>query len=189
VVSPVSATPVSLLERLRRPDDAAAWSRFVRLYTPLLYAWARRTGLQAADAADLVQDVFAVLVQKLPAFAYNPNQSFRSWMRTILLNRWRALQRRRQPAALGAAAEELPEPENPELPGVAEERRQLLQRALALLEGEFEPATWQAFRQTAVLGQPAAEVAAGLGLSANAVYIARSRVLKRLRQELAGLLD
>jgi RNA polymerase sigma-70 factor (ECF subfamily) len=137
-----------------------------------------------------VQDVFAVLVQKLPRFRYNPEQSFRSWMRTILLNRWRELQRRRRPVSLGTlAAEELPGPEDPDLPGEAEERRQLLQQALALLESEFEPATWQAFRQTAVDGRPIAEVAAALSMSNNAVYVARSRVLKRLREELAGLLD
>jgi RNA polymerase sigma-70 factor (ECF subfamily) len=137
-----------------------------------------------------VQDVFTVLVHQLPRFTYHPEQSFRSWMRTILRNRWREQQRRRRPVSLGAIpAEELPGPEDPDLPGEAEERRQLLQQALALLESEFEPTTWQAFRQTAVDGRPIAEVAAALGLSSNAVYVARSRVLKRLREELAGLLD
>ena len=185
----MTSTSASLLERLRRPDDAVAWSRFVRLYTPLLYHWARRTGLREADAADLVQDVFAVLVEELPGFVYDPGRSFRGWLRTILIRRWSELQRRRRPASLGATADDLPGPQAPELPGEAEERRHLLQRALALVKDEFKPATWQAFWQHLVHDRPAAAVAAELGVTVNVVYIARSRVLKRLHQELAGLLD
>ncbi len=64
----MSTTPVSLLEQLRQPTAARAWPRFVELYAPLLYDWARRLGLQDADAADLVQDVFAILLRKLPEF-------------------------------------------------------------------------------------------------------------------------
>src|SRR5215471_17178576 len=94
----MASTPVSLLERLRRPDDVAAWSRFVRLYAPLLFDWARGTGLQEADAADLVQDVFGVLVEQMPHFQYRPGGSFRAWLRTVLLNRWRELQRKRRVA-------------------------------------------------------------------------------------------
>src|SRR4051794_22774844 len=82
-------TPVSLLERLRQPADQTAWGRFVDLYTPLLYYWARRRGLPSAEAADLVQDVFLVLVQKLPEFRYDRDKSFRNWLRTVMLNKWR----------------------------------------------------------------------------------------------------
>ena len=167
----MSTTPISLLERLAQPHDAAAWAQFVRLYTPLLFSWAQRTGLQEADAADLLQDVFAVLVVQMPAFRYQPGRSFRGWLRTVLLNRWRALQRKRRPALLGAEQlDDLAEPADPEPPGEAEERRQLLAGCLGLLQGEFSPVSWQAFHQTAV-------------------YIARSRILRRLRRELAGLLD
>jgi RNA polymerase sigma-70 factor (ECF subfamily) len=183
-------TPVTLLQRLRRPDDAAAWSQFVHLYSPLLYGWARRVGLSEADATDLLQDVFTTLLQELPHFEYQPGKSFRAWMRTILLNRWRTLQRRRAPQSvppgeldgLAAAAE-------PDLPGEAEERRELVRRALALIEGEFTPPTWQAFRRFVVQERRAAEVAAELGLSVNAVYLARSRVLRRLREQLTGLIE
>src|SRR5438128_12285057 len=91
-------TSVSLLERLRQPDAHAAWERFVDLYTPLLFYWARRVGLQESDAADLVQDVFTILVQKLPEFHYDRSHSFRSWLHTVLLNKWRKL-RRRQPSS------------------------------------------------------------------------------------------
>jgi RNA polymerase sigma-70 factor, ECF subfamily len=186
----VSATPVGLLERLKRPQDREAWERFVQLYTPLLYGWARRTGLDHNDTADLLQDVFAILVEQMPTFRYQPGGSFRAWLLTVLLNRWRELRRRKQPIlAAPGALEDIAQPESPDLPGEAEERAQLLARALAILEGEFEPATWQAFRQTVLLSQAADAVAGELGLSLNAVYIAGSRVRKRLRQFLAGLLD
>src|ERR1700756_3431118 len=91
-------TPVSLLERVRQPGEQQAWARLVELYTPLLFYWTRRMGLQESDAADLVQDVFAVLVHKLPAFDYDPRKSFRAWLRTVLHNKWRD-QRRRGTAA------------------------------------------------------------------------------------------
>ncbi len=90
----MNTTSISLLERLRHPGHAQAWPRLVELYTPLLYYWARRTGLDENDAADLVQEVFAVLVQKLPTFVYDERKSFRGWLRTILLNKYRDGRRR-----------------------------------------------------------------------------------------------
>src|SRR3954468_8593819 len=85
----MTTTPVSLLERLRQPDPQEAWVRFTRLYTPLLYYWARRMRLQPEDAADLVQEVFAQLVVKLPEFTYEPGKRFRAWLRTVILNKYR----------------------------------------------------------------------------------------------------
>src|SRR4051794_39668704 len=82
-------TPVSLLDRLRQPGAQEAWTRFVQLYTPLLYSWARQAGLQEHDAGDLVQDLFVLLMRKLPEFRYDPAKSFRAWLRTVLLNLWR----------------------------------------------------------------------------------------------------
>ena len=110
-------TPISLLERLRRPDEQAAWERFVELYTPLLFHWARHVGLQDADAADLVQDVLTVLVQKMPAFVYNPDKSFRSWLRTVTMNRWRDNQKERGKKSLvgdARALEDLASPDTPD---------------------------------------------------------------------------
>src|ERR1043166_5847080 len=93
----VIATPLSLLEKLRRDADGAAWDRFVALYSPLLYQWARRIGLESADAADLVQEVFTLLVRKLPDFQYDPDKTFRGWLWTVTLNKWRERQRRQRP--------------------------------------------------------------------------------------------
>jgi RNA polymerase sigma-70 factor (ECF subfamily) len=184
-------TPVSLLERLRRPVDQAAWERFVQLYTPLLCLMARRLGLQGADEADLVQDVFVVLVQKLPEFRYDPGQSFRGWLWTVLHNKWR--ERRRRQAALAPAGPEPPsEPASPDVADVvseAEYRDFVTRRALDLMRAEFRPATWRAFWEWVVNGRPAAEVARELGLTENVVYLAKGRVLRRLRHELRGLLD
>src|SRR5258708_1883639 len=98
----MNETPVSLLERLRRPQDPDAWARFVALAAPFMFNVARRYGLQDADAADVTQDVFAVLAKKLPAFHYEPGQSFRAWLRTVLLNRCRDRQRRLAAAAVAA---------------------------------------------------------------------------------------
>jgi RNA polymerase sigma-70 factor (ECF subfamily) len=185
-------TPHSLLERLRRPDDPAAWERFVQLYTPLLCHWARRLGLQGPEAADLVQDVFMLLVQKLPDFRYDPARRFRAWLWTVTLNRCR--ERQRRPAAL-------PQPGDPdalaqvavpdETDAVVEEeyRRYLTRRALELMQAEFQPATWRAFWECVVNERRAADVARELGLTENAVHLAKGRVLRRLRQDLAGLLD
>src|SRR5437762_6031155 len=85
----MDTTDASLLERLKLPVDQRAWSRFVDLYTPLIYSWGRQVGLQESDAADLVQEVFALLVVKMPDFAYDRHKSFRAWLRTVTLNKWR----------------------------------------------------------------------------------------------------
>jgi RNA polymerase sigma-70 factor (ECF subfamily) len=184
------STPLSLLQRLQRSSEAESWGRFVDLYTPVLCAWAARLGLPEHDAADLVQDVFATLVEKLPTFQYDETKSFRAWLKTLLLNRWRQWRRKAgkvRPASDGFA--DVWAASGPaDLEGV-EYRRQLAQRALALMQADFEPATWKACLELVVHERPAAEVAAELGISVNAVYLAKTRVLRRLREELRGMLD
>jgi RNA polymerase sigma-70 factor, ECF subfamily len=184
-------TPASLLERLRRSDEGA-WPRFVELYTPLLYFWSCRMGLQADDAADLVQDVFVVLLQKLPEFSYDKNKSFRAWLRTVTINRWRDNLRRKAAALRGADAaglETVAIPDAAEALWEQEYREHLVSRAAEVMRAEFQPATWQAFWGLVVEGRSGAEVAAALGLSIEAVYAAKSRVLRRLRRELDGMLE
>jgi RNA polymerase sigma-70 factor (ECF subfamily) len=189
----MDSTSATLLHRLRQPANQPAWDRFVRLYTPLLFYWARKAGLAEADAADLVQEVFCVLIRKLPEFEYDAGKSFRAWLRTVLLNTWRNRARQRIIPARGVD-DRFPPPE-PAMPDDAlqleetEYRQHLVARAAELMRTEFEPATWQACWKLAVEGRPAADVARELGLTVNAVYLAKSRVLSRLRRELAGLLD
>jgi RNA polymerase sigma-70 factor, ECF subfamily len=189
----MDSTSATLLRRLTADCDHAAWTRFVQLYTPLLFFWARKAGLAEPDAADLVQDVFCVLVRKLPQFQYNPAKSFRAWLRTVLLNIWRN-RIRQKVVATGLADERLPfqEPATADHALQLEEveyRQHLVAQAVALMQADFEPATWRACWQLVVEGRPAAQVASNLGLTVNAVYLAKSRVLATLRRELDGLLD
>lgn len=185
-------TPPSLLERVRRADDQQSWKRFVDLYTPLIYTWAGRMGLQASDAADLVQDVFVTLLRAMPEFRYQPGGSFRGWLRTVVVSRWRDACRRRP---TGLPDGEVPLPENVVIPDTAETlweeeyHQHLVVRALELMRVHFQPATWQACWQVVVEGRKPADVAGELGISLAAVYTAKSRVLHRLRQELEGMWD
>jgi len=182
-------TSISLLERLRRTGDQKAWQRFVHLYTPLLYYWARRTGLAVEETADLVQEVLLVLVQKLPEFDYDPERSFRGWLRTVTLNKWRERCRRLPFPADAAGLSDVADPGELDPFDEAEYRQHLVKQALQVMQAEFEPTTWQACREFVVSGRPAADVAAELGVSVDVVYGAKSRVLRRLREELQGLLD
>jgi RNA polymerase sigma-70 factor (ECF subfamily) len=184
-------TSASLLERLRHPGDRQAWDHFVDLYTPFLFYWARRVGLRDQDASDLVQDVFTALLGKLPVFVYDPSRSFRAWLRTVALNTWRERCRRQasEPHAGGTVDwASLPMTEAESL-WDAEESQGLMRRALELMQRDFQPATWKACWETVAIGRPPAEVAAELDMSVGAVYAAKFRVLARLREELAGLID
>jgi RNA polymerase sigma-70 factor (ECF subfamily) len=187
----IHTTSPTLLEGLRQAGNTTAWSRFVDLYTPILYAWARRCGETEDDAADLVQEVFVALVQFLPTFQSQPGGKFRGWLRTILLNKLRDRKRREtrrdRIEAQRPAEEALPD--HAEQFWEAEYQREVAQRALALMQTEFTASTWQACWETVVRGRSPADVACELGLTENAVYLARSRVLRRLRQELRGLVD
>lgn len=188
---PMHSTPPCLLERLRLPGEEQAWDRFVQLYTPLLFHWARGVGFHDADAADLVQDVLVLLVRKLPHFTYDRQQSFRAWLRTVTLNKWRE-HRRRSPDVTFEGAEALDAVAAPDQMAVFEEAeycRHLVQQALHVLREEFPPRTWEAFWQYVVVGQDVDTVATTLGLRVGTVYSAKSRVLACLRQELKGLLS
>ena len=189
-------TSVSLLDQLRASPDAASWQRLVDLYAPLIRGWLRRQGLQTADADDLTQDVLAVLVREVPLFEHRGPGAFRSWLRAVTANRlrnfWRARQSRRAAGGsnLGSVLLELEDPRS-ELSRLwdREHDQHVVGRALELIEPEFAPSTWRAFRRVMLDGADVAAVADELGLSANAVFIAKSRVLSRLRQEVRGLVD
>jgi RNA polymerase sigma-70 factor (ECF subfamily) len=185
-------TPLSLLERLHSVADQAAWERFVQLYPPLLYYWAWRLGLHSQDAADLVQDVLTILVRKLPEFEYDRARSFRSWLRTLTLNHWRNSRRRQPIPSVNLPEKELPDRDTPDAADAfaeVEYQKHLVGRALELMRAEFQPNTWKACWEHVVNDRPATEVAAELGMTKGAVYVAKCRVLRRLRRELKGLLD
>lgn len=183
-------TSLSLLERLQRPQQQAAWERFVQLYSPLLAVWARKLGQYGSEAEDLIQDVFTLLVQKLPEFHYDPGKRFRAWLWTVTVNKCRERQRRRQPVeATETVLAEVATVDHTEAVDEEEYRSYLVRRILELMKSEFQQETWRAFWECTTNGRPAAEVAAELGVSVNAVHLAKSRVLRRLRRELDGLLD
>lgn len=188
----VETTSVNLLRKLKSPNSDAAWERFTDLYVPLIYYWSRQHGLNSDDASDLVQDVLSTLVIKLPDFEYDARQRFRGWLHTVTLNRardWERRQKNRAGTGHSSFMERLPETSPPDLFDEVEYRAYLVERARRLIAAEFEPLTWDACWKYVTENQSAEQVAANLGISANAVRVAKCRVLKRLREELAGLLD
>lgn len=186
----MNTTPLSLLQQLRSTPSSRSWGDFIDLYTPLLFRWANHAGLREADAADLVQEVFVVLIQKLPEFDYDTGRSFRAWLKTVLLNLWRNQARKANRAELRQAevARPIETTGEPELDD-REYREHVGCRALAMMRSEFSEPTWRACWLLVVENRTTADVARELGLSENAVYIAKSRVLTRLRQRLQGLLE
>src|SRR6516165_2602837 len=143
----MNTTSFSLLERLRTPAHQEAWGRFVKLYTPLLFHWARRVGLSSDEAGDLVQDVLTLLVQKLPEFSYDRQKSFRGWLRTITLNKWREKKRKPALPLVEVDPANLPAKEGQHDVAAFEEadyRQYLVRRALELMQAEFQPSTWKA---------------------------------------------
>lgn len=183
-------TSVTLLQRVREHHDQAAWGRFVELYAPLILRWARRAGLSENDAADLVQEVLVVLLRELPSFDYDSARGrFRGWLKTVTINKCREQQRKRHPETGVDAAE--PWAASPDLERFWEDeyRQHLVARALEIMKSDFEPKTWEACYLHVVSDKSAAEVGALLEMSEAAVYVAKSRVLRRLRQELNELLD
>lgn len=191
----MSDTPRSLLDRLAGTPDESDWRRLVELYQPFIATWLVRAGVPNADAADLGQEVLAVVVKEVPRFRHAGTKgAFRKWLKTVVVNRtrgyWRAS--RTRPEQLGGP-EELDALEDPDSGLSGEWDREhdahVARRLLADLEGEFAPATWAAFRRQVVDGARAAEVAGELSLSVNAVLIAKSRVLRRLREEADGLIE
>lgn len=190
-------TSLSLLERLKQQPDPASWQRLEELYRPLIRHWVSQMPGFSNEADDVTQDVLLVLVRELPNFERRRAGSFRTWLRTVTVNRVRTYgrERGRRPAAgLGDAFQDLlANLEDPQsaLSGEwdREHDRHVLQRLLALVRADFEATTWTAFERFALSGSPAAQVAREVGLSENAVILAKARVLRRLREEAAGLVD
>lgn len=191
-------TSISLIERLRGGPTGESWERFLEVYRPLIARWLRRYALQAADADDLSQQVLFAVIRKLRDFKHNQRPgAFRNWLRTITVNEvrafWRAQHRRPIPSADSCLPMLLNELANPDSQLCEmwnlEHDRHVTKSLLEKLKPEFSHTTWLAFRRTVVDGRKPKEVSQDLHISVNAVLIAKSRVLRRLRKEAEGLLD
>ncbi|WP_246539609.1 RNA polymerase sigma factor [Telmatocola sphagniphila] len=187
-------TPVSLLGQLHRaPSDPQAWERFVNHYGPKIHAWCRSWNLQYADAQDITQIVLLKVAAQLKEFEYDPQRSFRSWLKTVTFHSWRDQARKENRAASPRSEEALVFLEATEakqsLARTLEEAfdEELLGLASARVRLRVAPKTWEAFRLSSLEQLPGAVVAERLGMKVAMVYIARSRVLKLLRSELIQL--
>jgi RNA polymerase sigma-70 factor (ECF subfamily) len=192
----VDTTSASLLERLRTAGPGAAdWQRLHDLYLPLVRAWVAQAGV-AADADDLAQEVLLVVVRELPEFRRQRDGSFRCWLRQVTVNRirsWRRDRARHPATGLDPTEQFLSQLADPASELSArwdrEHDHHVFKKLLATIRPDCEPATWKAFCLFALEGRSAAETAAETGLTENAVMVAKSRLLRRLRQEAAGLID
>ena len=182
-------TSLTWLGRLATAPSGPDWRRLVDGYGPLLRGWLARAGVPPADRDDLSQDVLVVVFRRVGEFDRRGPGAFRPWLRAIVANHVRKFFRGR-PAAPEIDLDAVAAPDS--VLGRAWDREHdehLAARALRLVEGDFAPATWAAFRRQVIDGVPPAEVAAELGVSLNAAILAKSRVLKRLREELRGLVE
>ena len=190
-LSDMTTTSVKLLHQLRDPTATHAWERFIDLYTPLLFQWTCQRGLEKSDAADLVQDVILTVLQRISDFDPNGPGRFRSWLKTIAANRITDFYRRRKSrreTELNDNLFALADISEADLWDDLSYQQSLVRRALELLRSEFQDVTWQAGYAQLVENRTAAETARDLGISVNAAYIAKSRLLARLRDELDDLL-
>lgn len=181
-------TPASLLYRLRDADQTLAWDRFVELYSPLMFHWAKKLGCQESDAADLVQDVFVILWRKLPEFEYDSGRSFHAWLKTIFVNRFRSHLRKRSPTTMESGAN-LCDPDWQQSINDEEDRIYLLRKALHLIECEYSSAHQRVFHTYVIEQRDPNLVAAEMGISVGTVYAIKSKILSRLRQEIGLMFD
>lgn len=194
----MTETSISLLDRVRLDSDTESWQRLAAIYEPVLHAWLRRYELQMPDADDLVQEVLLVVCREVSRFEHSGRPgAFRSWLRTILVNRlrdfWRSRGRRPNAAGGSGFLEELDQLEDPNsaLSRVWDRQHDeyVMRQALEHSKSKFTTNTWHAFQRVALDGLKATDVAAELGISVNAVLIAKSRVLGHLKRETRDLID
>ena len=191
-------TSGTLLLRLRQLDDREAWGEFVEQYTPRIFAWCRRYRLQDSDAADVTQEVLGKLVKAIRTFDYDASRgSFRGWLKTVTNNAVRDfLEDLARPGRgsgdtqIGGLLAALQAPDAiQDLTASLEEEaeRELLREAEARVQMRVQPNTWEAYRLTALKNVAASDAAAELGMPVSEVYVAKSRVLKMLREEVTRL--
>ncbi len=197
-ISPESSSVSSTLLDQLRCGRSEAWERFVRLYSPVVYRWCRRSGLSADDSADVLQEVLSAVMLHLSDFHRDkPQDSFNAWLAAITKNKVHDLNRRRRgkAEARGGTTAQLQLAEVPQPPELSEESIRpdadsaawLSRRSLDLIRNEFENRTWEAFWRVTIQDQPSSRVAEDLKMTVPAVYTAKSRVLRRLRQVMREL--
>ncbi len=183
---PEPQTSHNMLSQLRR-FDAAGWARFVSIYTPLVYRWGRRAGLQEADASDVAQNVLQSVFRSVSRFERRSTGSFRAWLWTITRNEINGWFRRQKKDAVAYGGSNtfinrLPDwVDSDEVPDEESAQGELIRRAINVIRQDFKEHTWQAFWRRVVGGQPVNDIATDLGMTAVAVRQARFRVLARLR--------
>ena len=191
----MTTTSESLLVRLKHPagegNDDSAWKQFVQIYTPLIFYWARKTGLHTSEASDLVQEVLTQVFRKLPEFHYDAGRSFRGWLRMVTLNKYREIYRRKS-SHIATASESMLENLSPV--SVAESTwdidyaRLLVAKSMELMKDDFASETWQALKLVISGDHSVDESARETSVSPWTIYSAKARLMKRLREELDGLL-
>jgi RNA polymerase sigma factor (sigma-70 family) len=189
-------TRASLILRLPTVSDAAAWREFTEIYEPFVYRFGRRKGLQHADACELVQEVFVAVARAIGRYEIDEDRAqFRTWLfriaRNCLLKQW-AKQRRAAMVVDSGVWQHLsnsleehgPHPQEDDF---REFRREVLSYALLRVRRSVKPLTWEAFQLTAIQQRSVDEVAEQLKINRGMVYVARSRVISRLRDEVSRL--
>lgn len=190
-----SDTRASLLGRLRvDPKDQAAWEEFVDWYGRKVYAWCRGWGLQESDAQEVTQEVFLNLTARMREFSYDPNRSFRAWLKTVTHNAWHDYLKKQQRPGRGRGSDTAIDvlaaiPAQDDLNRRLEEAcdQELFKEASARVRLRVEPRTWTAFEMLATQGMSGAEVASHLDMKVATVFVARSKVQRMLREEIAKL--
>ncbi len=195
-MTPVPETRASLLLRLRDPRDRSAWDQFLQIYQPLIFRLARRRGIQDADAREVTQDVLMSVAGAIGRWETDPERgSFRGWLSTITRNLVvnYLIRQSRHPRGSGDSdlkqwLDEQPDPQSDESEFFdREEERQIFRWAAEQIRPEFQETTWTAFWQTAVEGREPADVARELGVVIGVIYVSRSRVMKRLREQVTSV--
>ncbi len=188
------STQASLLGRLQQSvanNRSESWGRFVDIYTPLLYHWAERMRVPESDRSDLVQETLVKLLLSIATYQKGAQSGFRNWLFAVMRHAWIDLLRKRKTQP-GLATEPGQIPCSDDIQQDSEDRdyrNYLLRRVHQVVVSDFPPISQQAFQRYVVEGQPAQQVAESLGITPNAVYLIRSRILRRVREELVGLVD
>jgi RNA polymerase sigma-70 factor (ECF subfamily) len=185
------STSLSMLDRLRRTRDPETWARFVEIYGQLIVEWNQQAGLQPADANDVAQEILVAVLEKVPGFQRTEEGSFRNWLKSIALPKIRGQIRRQKRMDSWRDIDEMTELADPsqEREYAADYSESVVSRALKVISRDFEESTWRAFEMVFFEKRDPEEVGRELGMSRNSVYIARSRVSKKVKEILRDLID